>query len=209
MHAFMRPFSKTLSVLLHPLLMPLFATWLALELDPHLGYFLPPQARWLLLGMLAIMTIGFPLTSILLLLRAGLISSLEMPVRQERIAPFAMTLVYYGLAYYLLRKAPLHPAVHGIFLGVIAALTTTLIITLRWKISVHMVGIGGVIGAVIGIGMLHALPLIPLVAALVLLAGVLGTARLFTSDHTQAQVIAGTVLGTGCTCGAVLLGWTI
>ncbi len=43
-------------------------------IDPHVAYFLPPNARWLMFGMLALMTIAFPLTSALLLLRAGVIS---------------------------------------------------------------------------------------------------------------------------------------
>ena len=45
-----------------------------------------------------------------------------MPTRQERIAPFVMTLVYYGMAYYLLRQTPLHPAMHATFVGALAAL---------------------------------------------------------------------------------------
>jgi hypothetical protein len=36
--------------------------------------------------MLGIMTVAFPITSALLLMRAGVLSSLEMPTRQERIA---------------------------------------------------------------------------------------------------------------------------
>lgn len=201
--------ARFLSVLLHPLVMPTCTVWLALTVDPHLGYFLAPTSRWMLLGMLALMTIVFPITSALLLQRSGLITSLEMPTRQERIAPFVMTLVYYGMAYYLLRQTPLHPAVHAAFVGALAALLATLLITLRWKISAHMVGVGGLIGAITGIAMIHALPLIPVIAALTLLGGLLGTARLLSSDHTQGQVVSGAVLGWCCTYVAVVLGWSI
>lgn len=189
--------------------MPVCTVWLALYLDPPLGYFLPPTARWMMLGMLALMTIAFPITSALLLQRTGLISSLEMPTRQERIAPFIMTLLYYGMAYYLLRQAPLHPAVKALFIGAVLALLATTAITFRWKISAHMVGFGGLIGAITGIAMIHALPLVPVVAGLTLIGGLLGTARLLSSDHTQGQVVSGAVLGWGCTYAAVVLGWII
>ena len=187
--------------------MPLFAVWLALELDPHLGYFLPPPGRWLMLGMLAIMTIAFPITSALMLKRAQLISSLEMPDRLERTAPFTITLVYYGMAYYLLLKTPLHPLVNAMFLGILLALFLTIVINVFWKISAHMVGIGGLAGALIGIAMVHAIPLMPVVALVVILGGLLGTARLSISDHTQAQVLVGALLGSCCTYGFVVSGW--
>ena len=47
--------AKLLSIVLHPLLMPLYTVLLALELDPHLGYFLQAERRWLTVGMLALM----------------------------------------------------------------------------------------------------------------------------------------------------------
>jgi len=201
--------ARFFSVLLHPLVMPTCTVWLALVVDPHMGYFLPPGSLWKLLGMLALMTILFPIISALLLQRSGLITSMEMPTRQERIAPYGMTLVYFAMAYYILRQTPLHPAVLAAFVGAVAALIATLLITLRWKISAHMVGIGGLIGAVTGIAMIHALPLIPVLAVLTLIGGLLGTARLLASDHTQGQIVAGTVLGWCSTYVAVVLGWSI
>ncbi len=189
--------------------MPVLTVWIALELDPYLGYFLPPPGRWLMLGMLALMTIAFPITSALLLQRSGAISSMEMPYRHERIAPYFMTLIYYGMAYYLLRQTPLHPLVNAMFLGAVLALLLTTLITLRWKISAHMVGIGGMAGALFGIAMMHDLALLPIIALVLLVGGSLGTARLLTSDHSQGQVLIGAALGGSCTYGAVVLGWNI
>lgn len=204
----MKTFAHFLSYALHPLFMPLLTVWLALELDPHLGYFLPPPGRWMMLGMLGIMTIAFPITSALMLQRAGLISSLQMPDHRERTAPFTITLIYCGMAYYLLGKTPLHPLVHAMFLGVLLALLLTILINVRWKISAHMVGIGGLVGALIGIAVVHALPLLPVVALVIVAGGVLGAARLYITDHTQAQILLGAALGSSCTYAAVVSGWT-
>ncbi len=111
-----------------------------------------------------------------------------MPDRTERIAPYVMTLD-------LLRHDLLPAATYAIapdrwfalFIGVFLALLLTTLITVRWKISAHMVGIGGVIGAMLGLSILHGLPLLPLLALLMICAGLLGTARLLSSDHTQGQ----------------------
>lgn len=196
--------ARLLSYLLHPLLMPVLSLWLALELDLHLGYFLPEQSRWALLGMMALMTIGFPLTSAMLLRRAGVIGSLEMPLRSERLAPYALTLVYYGMTLYLLLRMRLHPLAIALFGGATLALLLTLAITLRWKISAHMVGIGGCLGAAVGLNQLHDLGAFAPICALIVLAGALGTARLLASDHTPGQVYAGAALGFGSVFAAVL-----
>lgn len=191
----MNAIARLLSYALHPLLMPTLSLWLALELDMRLGYFLAGQARWVVVGMVALMTIAFPLTSALLLVRAGLVSSLEMPRRQERIAPYVMTLMYYGMTWYLLSRTPLDPLALALFGGAVIALGITTVVTLRWKISAHMVGIGGLVGALAGISAVHALPLLPVIGAGIVAAGSLGTARLLTSDHEPAQVYAGALTG--------------
>jgi hypothetical protein len=200
--------AKALNILLHPLFMPLYTVALAMRVDPHLAFFLPVELRWIVIGMVALMTVGFPLTSTLLLLRTGLVRSLQMPERKERIAPYMMTAIYYGMAWYLLHRTPLHEAVFAIFIGAILALVFTTIVTLSWKISAHMVGIGGLIGALAGLTAVHSLPLLPVIAFAVLLAGALGTARLLTSDHTPAQVYTGAGVGFLCTYLCVVLNIT-
>ncbi|MEZ4808561.1 MAG: hypothetical protein R2815_13950 [Flavobacteriales bacterium] len=188
-------FAKVLSVVLHPIFMPLYTLALAFRLDPYLAFFMPQEARWITLGMVGLMTIAFPITSTLLLLRAGMISSLEMPLRRERIGPYVMTLLYYGMTWYLVRQAPLHPSVNGLFLGVMVALVLTTVITVRWKISAHMVGIGGLLGALCGLSAIHGLPLFMVLVAAILITGLLATARLLVGGHTPAQVYTGTALG--------------
>jgi hypothetical protein len=197
--------ARLLSYLLHPLLMPTVSLWLGLRLDPHLGYFIAPEDRWKVLLMVALMTIAFPLTSALLLLRAGLISSLEMPGRRERIAPYALSLMYYGMTAYLLARTPLHPMAQGLFTGAALALLLTTLITMRWKISAHMVGIGGCLGALVALNQAHALGALLPIGAVIVAAGALGTSRLLTSDHTAGQVYAGAALGFGTVLAAVLL----
>lgn len=201
----MRPVARFLSIVLHPLLMPTLVFWLALRMDPHLAYFMSDEQRWITLGMVALMTIGFPLTSMLLLMRTGMLTDLTMPTRQERIAPYAMTLAYYGMAWYLLGRSPLHPAAVALATGAFLALFATLVITLRWKISAHMVGIGGALGAMIGLQSAHGLSLFVPIAVLIVMIGALGTARLIDGDHSPAQIYAGALLGALCTLVTVVV----
>ncbi|MBX2972656.1 MAG: hypothetical protein KF797_06105 [Flavobacteriales bacterium] len=197
--------ARLLSYVLHPLLMPLIALWAMLRLDPHVGYFLSPADRLRLLGMVAIMTVVFPVVSVLLLRRAGLVTSLELPRREERIVPYLMTLLYGGMALYLLFRTPLHPIAHALFIGILCAVALSAIITVWWKISAHTVGIGGLVGSLFGLHAVHGLDLFLPIAAAILLSGLLATARLLTSDHAHAQIHAGMALGMLCTFCAMVL----
>ncbi|MCB0792563.1 MAG: hypothetical protein H6595_06620 [Flavobacteriales bacterium] len=196
----MRATAHTLNILLHPLFMPLLTVVVAFRMDPHISFFMPLAFQLLTFAMVFVLTVLFPLTTTLLLLRSGAITGLSMPHRQERVIPFLMTLFYFTLCYYLLaHRTPQHEATLAMFLGALVALLLTTVITLRWKISVHMVGIGGLLGALTGLLMLHH-TFAPLEMALfIVLAGALGTARLLTSDHTPLQVGAGALLGFACT----------
>ncbi len=191
----MRVAARWISILLHPLFMPVYTLVLAFRLDFNLSFFLPPVVLWVTLGMVFVMTVLFPLTSVLMLLRGGLVETLEMRTRKERIAPYVMTLFYYSLAYWLLRKTEHHGATYAMLFGAILAVGLTTVITLRWKISAHMVGIGGLLGALTGLFLLHGTFNIQVLAIVIVIVGVLGTARLVDSDHDPAQVHIGALLG--------------
>lgn len=205
----MRSVAKLLSVLLHPVLMPLLTIALAMQVDPPLVYFVPPASRWIMLAMLAVMTVVLPVTSAFLLVRAGVVDDIWMNSRQERIAPYVLTLIHFGLAYYLFRQAPIHPALRCIFFGIVLATALALVVTFFWKISSHMVGIGGLAGSLTALSTLHGIPMLPLIVGVIVIGGILGTARLLASDHSQAQVICGSLLGWSCVHGVTLLGWSV
>ena len=68
-------------------------------------------------------------------------------------------------------------------------------ITLRWKISIHMLGIGGLTGALIGLSQRFQYDHFIMISVVVLLAGFVGYARLKTNSHNFQQVYAGFIIG--------------
>lgn len=201
----MRKAAHTLSLLLHPVWMPTFAVVIAFQIDPHLTFSFTPQGRWVLAGMVFIMSALFPVSSMFMLLRSGAVSEPAMPRRKERIVPYLLTLIYFCMTYYLLRRTPNHPVTLALFSGIILSLAADLLITFRWKISLHMTGIGGLVGLMLGLMVQHGAPgtFLPV---LVVLAGALGTARLLVTDHSPAQVYTGALVGFASTFLCLLFG---
>ncbi len=145
----MRVLANLLSTLLHPLWMPTLTIVICFSIDPHLSIMFDTNGLLIIYGMVFAMTALFPLISALMMVRNGLISKLTMPERRERIPAYIITLLYYMLCYYLQRRTPNHPLTLSILFGAVLALLLTLLITIRWKISAHMIGIGGLLGGIL------------------------------------------------------------
>ena len=199
--------ARVLSWLFHPIFMPLITLVVAVNIDPKLSYFINEELMLINYGLIGIMTIAFPSLSIALLRRSGVISSFQMPTREERLLPFTLTLFYYILTYYLLKKLQLDRAIYSMLLGAMLALACTILITRSWKISIHMVGIGGLFGAVVALTMYHyPMDATYVIGAILLVAGAVGTARLWLEAHTSGQVLGGFVLGASSVFFAISTG---
>ena len=69
------------------------------------------------------------------------------------------------------------------------------IMTTKWKVSAHMIGIGGLIGLIISLSVLYSVSMMLYLILATMLSGLIGFARLSLNAHSPAQVYAG--LGTG------------
>ncbi|MFM7728725.1 MAG: hypothetical protein ACKO7B_18650, partial [Flavobacteriales bacterium] len=140
-------------------------------------------------------TLVLPVTCSYLLLRAGKIRSLEMETREERLLPFACTMAFQLLAFVLAERLRLPRIPNLMLLGAATSVFVAASLSLRWKVSIHMTGIGGVLGVMFGISTLLIIDMrIPIVMS-VLLAGLLGTARLLLEAHRPAEIYAGFAIG--------------
>ena len=70
-----------------------------------------------------------------------------------------------------------------------------MLINFRWKISAHTVSMGGVIGAFFGLQSVLQIDMLLQISASILIAGLVGFARLKAGKHSPAQVYAGYLLG--------------
>jgi len=70
-----------------------------------------------------------------------------------------------------------------------------LIISFRWKISIHLASIGGIIGLLLAVSFRTGTNPLLLVTGAFLVAGIVGTARIYLEKHNLIQVVAGFMLG--------------
>ncbi len=187
--------AKVISYTLQPLAMPLLSVFLAFSVDPYMASYYNQEAKLAIYSVMGLNTFIVPTLLVIYLKRLKIISSLDVENRKERLIPFVLTLALYITTYILLKKSSLPQELYSIVLGSIIAMIAAFLITFFWKISIHMTGIGGVIGVMCALFQVHFFFPVGILTILILVAGFIGTARMVLNVHTIAQVICGTILG--------------
>ena len=190
--------ARFISILFHPVLMPTYSLVLLFGLSGYFSFITSSSVKEAVFAIVIFNTLVMPLFISWLLYRRGLIKSLEMDDRQERILPFLFTAVLIMLAYYMLLKLGLPRIFYVLLLGAAGSVVLAVLITLKWKISIHMIGIGGITGMFFALSTLFMLDFrIPVLISLIV-AGIIGVARLSISSHQQMQIYAGFFVGFLC-----------
>ena len=186
--------TQLISIILHPMFMPLLALHLTLLVLPSLAFTLS-QNLLLIYGILVFSTMILPLVSIFWLMRKGKVSSLEMSNHKERSLPLFKTVIWMSFGYYLLQNLLFYtPILKAELLGAIIIILIAAIVSKYWKISLHLLGIGGVVGVFIALQIMHG-DFLYLLLLFILLSGLLGVARIKQKAHNYAQVYAGFLVG--------------
>ncbi|HDP54913.1 MAG TPA: hypothetical protein ENN24_04420, partial [Bacteroidetes bacterium] len=137
--------AQILSALFHPLIMPTVGV-LAIFLTSSHIFIIPHEAQRVILIIVAINTLALPMLMVPLFYKLGIIKSIRMEGHRERIIPLAFTLIPYVFSYYFLNRLPILSEISLFMLGAIIAVAIALIVSIWWKVSIHMVGIGGIFG---------------------------------------------------------------
>jgi len=184
-----------ISYVFHPVFMPVIMTIALYKLAPLSFAGIDPHniSRWI--AAIAVNTVMFPLLTVALLKGLGFIKSIHMRDPKDRIIPLIATMIFYFWAYLVIKnvQAPLilRTLILGSYLGVIIMF----LVSIFYKVSMHTTAAGGMLGILIVLMMTGPISMqVPLFIAIVL-AGLVGTARLILKAHTPAQVWLGYVLG--------------
>ena len=186
--------TQLISIVLHPIFMPLISFSITLLVIPSLSFTLS-QNQQLIYGIIIFSSIILPLVSVFWLIRNGKVSSLEIKNHKERSLPLFKTVIWMSLGYYLLQNLLFYtPVLKAELLGTIIIILVATIISKFWKISLHLLGIGGVVGVFIALQIIYG-DFLYLIIFFILLSGLLGVVRIKQKAHNNAQVYAGFLVG--------------
>ncbi|MFN4085449.1 MAG: hypothetical protein ACK4LB_05855 [Spirosomataceae bacterium] len=192
-----RSLAQFVSVVFHPLFMPSALFAILLYGAPEVLGLENIQGKTMLMGFIFVYTTVFPALLIGWMARQGLIQSIQLKQLKDRGLPYVSTaLLYAFFAVFIGYQTRLMWYAAWMLGGTATVIACLGIISLKWQISAHAAGIGGVIGVLGWINLLIDHPLIWIIWLISLpIAGLVMSARLSLNAHTPAQVWAGGFLG--------------
>lgn len=205
----MHLFARVISVVFHPIFMVGYMLLIMLFANPYSFGYVSMNRNVVIISILAL-SVLFPLVSIALMKGVGLIDSIHLRTAKERIAPLTATSIFYLWLYVNIKdNSGIAPMFSSYVLGAILALFIALFLNAFSKISLHTIGVTGILTASIlfvykhSYSHVHAevygsivsidMYVIPIVLAL--LAGMVASARLVLKSHTLKEVTGGALVG--------------
>lgn len=195
----MNVFARIISYVFHPLLIGTYLFALFVFLLPAALYPINSSSQILFLILFFVITVVLPVIMMSLLKISGSIRSFTLESRRERVFPFFSILVLYALFTYLLTVQNRIGFDHNLFRFILIMDGLVLIgtlITLFYKVSIHAIGIMGLAGILIPLNKeSDNVWLLWITIGVMVLAGIVMSARLQLNAHTPRQVLVGALSG--------------
>lgn len=115
--------------------------------------------------------------------------------RECRMVPYVISILCYFLGFYLLTLMNTPDFISVIFVVAIIIQVLCAAVNRWWKISIHSAGIGGVTGMVVAFSFILSFDPTWWLCMLLLIAGLVGTARMVLRQHSLAQIVCGYLIG--------------
>jgi hypothetical protein len=194
-----RIFSVFFSYLFHPVFITLYVAWFLCFIHPSaFSGFSDDQRRQVLL-IIALNAVFFPLMTVLLLKAVGFIQSIRLITQKDRIIPYIACGIFFFWTYTIFKEQTHYPRILTAFIfGTFLAASAGLLVNIYFKVSMHAMAMGGWIGIFLLIFRQNSMLMTWPLAIVILLTGVVCSARLLVSDHNPRDIYAGVFTGLLC-----------
>jgi membrane-associated phospholipid phosphatase len=186
-------FAKIVSAIFHPLLLPTLGFTLLFTSGFYISMLTIDAIRFILL-VIFFSTAALPMLSVAILALNSKFDFL-MPNSRDRIVPLMFTSVFYYIGFILLSRIHFLPIFKLFMIASVLLIVALLLISFKWKISIHMAAIGAVTATFFAISFRGGVNPFVAIVILVLVSGLIGTSRLMLNKNSLLQVAAGYILG--------------
>ena len=188
--------ARITSIVFTPFSIP-FLAFLVLFLFSYLRI-MPILYKGIVLGIVYCFTILTPTITIFLFRKINGFARQELSERKKRYVPILLTIISYVFCMLMMRKLNIPWYMTGIIFVSLVISIICILVNLKWKLSEHMAGMGGIIGGLVSFSALFSYNPVVWLCLFILIAGILGSARIVLGHHTLGEVLSGFVVGLVC-----------
>lgn len=186
--------ANAISFLLHPIFMPLLGVFVIFNSKVYVAD-VPWHYQKMVYLMVIVFSVLLPLSFIPLLMFWKSLKDIKMNDRKERFIPMVFTTISFYMAHYFVARIGISDLLSIYTFSISLVSLLVLGISLFYKISIHLAGIGGIVGLIAGLSFIFEVQLVLFMIAALLLSGFVATARLYLKAHKSSEVYSGFLLG--------------
>ncbi len=185
-----------LSYLFHPIFIPLYASLFLVYVHPAYFSGFSDANKFRTILIVAQNAVFYPLFCVALLKGVGFIDSIYLRTQKDRIIPYIASGIFFFWTFLLFKQQISYPRImSSFFLGVFLSSSAALLANIYFKISLHAIALGGWLGLFLVVARSNTMLMTWPLASVILVCGILCTARLGLGHHTGKDVYAGLFLG--------------
>jgi hypothetical protein len=194
------------SYVFHPLFIPFYAICFLIFIHPSYFSGFGQYEKYRLLFTAILNTIFFPAFAVLLMKGLGFIKSVFLHTPQDRIGPYLSSMIFYFWTAWVFFKTDMQLALilpsfmTGVFLTTVAGLLSNI----YFKISMHAMGMGGLLGLFLIIMLYNTMLMTWPLCIAILITGLVCTSRLIVSNHTPKEIYWALFIGLFCQLAAAV-----
>jgi hypothetical protein len=183
------------SYIYHPIFISIYGTLFYFLVSPSYDY-IPISKVYLILIQVTILTLLLPLSLYFLFVSLGIISSFTEASLKERKIPITIQVL---LLFFLLKlniSLEELPELYYFFLGgFISSLLALFSVLIKFKVSLHMIGISSLSAYIFSLATIYEIPLVNSVALSIICVGLVASSRLYMKSHTKIELLVGLLIG--------------
>jgi len=186
--------AKVISVICHPLLMPVYGLLIIFSVPTIFGY-LPFADKRIIFTIVLINNVLIPLSLMPYFRIRNIISSWNIEDRKERTIPLIATAFFYSVTVYVTMKFHIPSFIKSFIIASAFLAIAVTIINFWIKISIHATGTGALAALVLVLSIRMHTPLTWFMIVVILSAGLVMSSRLWLNSHSPREVWSGFTLG--------------
>jgi hypothetical protein len=186
--------ARVIARMFNPLFATLYYLVIILNLNTHFVINIPQTAKWMLFGLMLITSFILP-GLMMATFRSLFTRNYLFDEREEKIVRLFIVAIFYFLTYYLLGRIQLSPVFNLFLLGGTTLVGVCILITFFWNISIYMVAMGALTGALLGISLVLNLNILVWLMIQLFFSGMVGFSALALNRHKPAEVYTGYLMG--------------
>lgn len=184
---------KSISFVFHPLIIPILGVIFYFSKSPR---YIPFEIIKAKLISIFILTVVLPILLYFLLKTLGKAKSIYLESTKERVLPLIVNCVVVLLVLNRILTTDQILELYYFFVGIlISTLACLILVILRFKASIHMISIGGLLMFFIAISIHFSININGTLAIMSILTGAIATSRLHLKAHTYTELLIGFIIG--------------